>query len=75
MRNNKTLKDGTQNKTILDYLKTGKTITARQASREFDIDRLASRIKDLKDIGYEINAPLKTVGNKRFSVYSLRVKK
>lgn len=46
----------TQNKQILDYLKSGKSITAIDALNKFKCFRLASRIADLKGLGYNIES-------------------
>lgn len=43
-----------QCKTILEYLKEGHSITQLEATRMWDITRLAARISDLKKRGYDI---------------------
>ena len=43
-----------QCKTILDYLKDGNSITQIEATRYWDITRLAARVSDLKKRGYDI---------------------
>ena len=43
-----------QCKTILEYLKEGNSITQIEASDKFRITRLAARISDLRDRGYNI---------------------
>ena len=43
-----------QNREILEYLKTGKSITAAEAVRKFGCYRLAARISDLRQAGHEI---------------------
>ena len=43
-----------QCKTILKYLQEGHSITQIEASDKFRITRLAARISDLRDRGYDI---------------------
>ena len=43
-----------QNQQILNYLQSGFTLTQKQARRKFNVERLASRIVDLKDKGHSI---------------------
>jgi hypothetical protein len=43
-----------QCKTILEYLKEGHSITQLEATRMWDITRLAARISDLRRRGYDI---------------------
>lgn len=43
-----------QCKTILEYLKEGHSITQLEATRMWDITRLAARISDLRKRGYDI---------------------
>ena len=47
---------------VLRILKAGDTITARQAWEELGIQRLSSRIGELKEDGYDIDNPLVKVG-------------
>ena len=44
----------TQTRSIRDYLLTGATITAIEALDLFGCFRLAARIRDIKDMDYEI---------------------
>ena len=44
----------TQCDRILEWMKSGKSITALEALYEFGCFRLAARIKDLRDDGHEI---------------------
>lgn len=53
----------TQNEKILEYLKTGKIITAYIAFAEFNCMRLAARIADLRRMGYNIKSRLVTKKN------------
>lgn len=43
-----------QNQQILDYMKSGKSITPLEALNKFECFRLASRISDLKQKGVPI---------------------
>lgn len=40
---------------ILAYLKSGRTLTALDALDRFECNRLAARIRDLKDDGHDIS--------------------
>ena len=44
----------TQNQEILNFLKTGKSITAARAIHDFRCYRLAARICDLRALGHNI---------------------
>ena len=57
---------------VLAHLREGKTLTARQASRYMEIDRLSARIKNLRDRGWPIKTEIVRVpSGKRIGVYSL----
>ena len=43
-----------QCKTILDYLKEGNSITQLEATKKWDITRLAARVSDLRKRGNNI---------------------
>jgi len=60
-----------QNKKVLKRLKKGYTITPRQASHWYDCDRLASRIRDLRELGHVIETIMVKKNNKRFGKYRL----
>lgn len=60
-----------QNSDILKHLKSGHTITARQASRLFNADRLAARIEQLRQ-RYNIKTVMIKNGKKRFAKYILK---
>ena len=65
-----------QKSKVLSWLKTGETITAREASDLFGCDRLSPRIGELIEDGYEIDAPLIRVGEGKYvSEYKLRGEK
>jgi len=66
-----------QCKKILNYLRQGKSISAREASQLFNCDRLSGRIYDLRRGKYGLpEIPIKTVmiqnGRKRYARYSLK---
>ena len=62
----------TQNQKILKALKRGRKLTAMKALKEFKCFRLASRINDLKNQGFNIVSTLKkTKDGKRFAEYQL----
>lgn len=66
----KPLTPGTHNEKVWTYLSRGLKLTARRAQR-FGVDRLASRVHELKALGYRIKAVIVTVGeNKRIAEYS-----
>lgn len=68
----KPLTPGTQNEKVWTCLKRGLNLTQRRASR-MGVDRLASRVHELKDLGYRIKAVIVTVGEgKRIAEYSRR---
>ena len=54
----------TQNERIIDYLKNNGQISQLSALNELGIMRLASRISDLKRLGYPIESKMQTVKNR-----------
>lgn len=54
----------TQNERIIEYLKQNGRITQLEALQELGIMRLASRISDLKRLGYPIESEMLTVRNR-----------
>lgn len=50
----------TQNEKVLDYIRQYGSITPLEAFERFDIMRLASRISDLKKLGYPIFSKTET---------------
>jgi hypothetical protein len=54
----------TQNERILDYLHKFGSITQLEALQDLGIMRLASRISDLKRLGYPIESKMQTVRNR-----------
>ena len=66
----------TQCERILRHLNDYGSITSLEAMKEYGIMRLASRIKDLKNMGYKIISITETSKNRygeatRYSVYML----
>ena len=62
----------TQNQQILDYLKSGKTITPLTALKKFGCFRLSARIYNLKQEGHNITTENVTRKGKTFAEYSLQ---
>jgi hypothetical protein len=54
----------TQNERIIEYLNQHGRITQLEALQELGIMRLASRISDLKRLGYPIESEMLTVRNR-----------
>jgi hypothetical protein len=54
----------TQNDRILDYIAKFGSITQLEALQDLGIMRLASRISDLKSMGYPIISEMETVKNR-----------
>ena len=66
----------TQNQRILDYIAEFGSITQLEALRDLGVMRLASRVSDLKRLGYPIISTNETVKNRyeekcRIKRYSL----
>ena len=59
----------TQNEAILNHLKSGNSITPRDAYLKFACLRLAARIKDLRDDGHTIHREMVTVNDATFAKY------
>lgn len=61
-----------QNKRILAYLMEGNTLTSLQALSMFDCMRLASRISDIRNMGYGIKTEkIQVASGKYVTRYSL----
>jgi hypothetical protein len=60
-----------QNLKIIAYLRQGKDITPLNALVNFGVARLASRIEELRKIGFKINRTMKRINGKRYASYSL----
>ncbi len=54
----------TQNERIIDYLNQFGSITQLQALSDLGIMRLASRVSDLKKLGYPITSRMEAVKNR-----------
>ena len=61
----------TQNQQILDYLKSGKTLTPLVALKKFGCFRLSARIYNLREQGNAIITNNVTRKGKTFAEYSL----
>ena len=58
-----------QNERILHMLKCGRQLTPMAALKLFGCFRLASRVWELRQRGYDIKSGTKTIDGKRFSIY------
>ena len=58
-----------QNEQILAYLKSGKAITSMDALKMYGCFRLASRVNDLRNEGWEIRTSMIGSKMKRFAAY------
>jgi len=54
----------TQNQRILDYIAVFGSITQIDALRDLGVMRLASRVSDLRSLGYPISSRMETVKNR-----------
>jgi len=54
----------TQNQRILDYIAVFGSITQIDALRDLGVMRLASRVSDLRSLGYPIASRMETVKNR-----------
>jgi hypothetical protein len=61
-----------QNKRILKYLKSGKTLTGMEALKLFDCFSLPQRINNLRSFGFDIKTTMiSTPSKKRVAEYSI----
>ena len=60
----------TQNEAIIKHLKAGNSITALDALRQFNCLRLAARISDIKQRGYDVQSKWIVKKNKKYKQYS-----
>lgn len=60
-----------QNLTILNHLLTSAPITSIEAFNFFGCTRLAARIDDLKNKGFQIKTELIPIGQTRYAKYSM----
>lgn len=68
----KSFKQNSQNSKILEYLKTGASLTCLQAAQNGWGMNLRSRISDLKRAGYDVKAKMTDIPNGTFvAEYSL----
>lgn len=61
----------TQTELVLAYIDQYGSITARDAMLELGIYRLAARIADLKELGYNIVSTMKYENGRRWAEYGL----
>jgi biotin operon repressor len=62
-----------QTQDILEHLKSGEPITPMDALNKFGCFRLASRINELRDCGYDIETRIKrTTNGKQIAEYTLK---
>lgn len=67
----------TQNQRIIDYINEFGSITQFEALRDLGVMRLASRVSDLKRLGYPVESEMEVVKNRygencRIKRYTLR---
>ena len=60
-----------QTSQILQILKSGRILTPREADRELGCMRLAARILEIRDMGYNVLTTTITANGKRFAGYKL----
>ena len=60
-----------QTSEILSILKSGRTLTPLQALNECGTLRLAARIKDIRNMGYEVLTTTIAANGKRFAGYKI----
>lgn len=58
-------------KKVLDHLKQGNSITSMEAIQRWKCTRLASRIKEIDNMGYDIDTEYIQNGKSRFAKYRL----
>lgn len=63
-----------QSQYILDHLKKGESITQMEALKLFGCFRLASRINELRDSGYDIETRIKRIAGKQIAEYHMKGK-
>jgi len=59
---------------IVEYLEEGNSLTGIEALNMFGCFRLASRINDIKKLGYDIEKRTVKRNNKRYAEYKLKIK-
>ena len=60
-----------QTNQILQILKSGRILTPREADRELGCMRLAARILEIRDMGYNVLTTTITANGKNFAGYKL----
>ena len=66
-------KQSTQNYQVLEYLKTGKTLTCLEAMQFGLTHNLRSRVADLKRAGYDVKSKMVANGSSYYAEYYLEV--
>ena len=61
----------TQQTRILNHLRSGKTLTALEALERFGCFRLAARVSDLKQEGFDIRSARVQINGKRVAKYRM----
>ena len=69
----KSFKQNSQNFKILEYLKTGASLTCLQAAKMGFGMNLRSRVSDLKRAGYDVKSELIPVNDSYIAKYRLEV--
>ena len=62
----------TQTEIVARHLKAGGTLTSLEALQQYGCARLASRIDELRRMGFDIETRLERRGRKRYARYALR---
>ena len=60
-----------QCKTLLEALKSGKTLTVAEALTKYGVYALSQRCGELRKLGYPVKSELVPVGGKHVARYSL----
>lgn len=61
-----------QSDMILAHLQSGCSITPMEALKEYGVFRLAARINDIREAGYDVDMVLEGDGKKKWGRYSLK---
>ncbi len=60
-----------QTEQILSHLKSGRPIDPMEALDKFGCFRLAARVNEIRDAGWEVSTIMKKRGDKRWAEYRL----
>lgn len=61
----------THTETILAHLLSGRSITPIDALRDYGCFRLAARVKEIREAGYEVKTIMEGEGAKKWARYTL----